>query len=52
MTHIPHFVGSGGRGRVGGGPGHGGNVEAGIVRFVVDDDECRELFYEPEAVSW
>ena len=29
-----HFVGTGGRGRVGGGPGHGGKLAAGIVRDV------------------
>lgn len=30
----PHLVGIGGRGRVGGGPGHGGKVTAGIVVLV------------------
>ena len=31
-----HFVGTGGRGLVGGGPGQGGNATAGIVVVGVD----------------
>jgi hypothetical protein len=34
-----HFEGTGGRGRVGGGPGQGGKLTAGIV--VVFDVVCR-----------
>ena len=31
-----HFDGTGGRGRVGGGPGHGGKLEIGIMELGVD----------------
>ena len=30
-SRAAHFDGTGGRGRVGGGPGHGGKLAAGIV---------------------
>jgi len=32
-----HFDGTGGRGRVGGGPGQGGKLAIGILRFVDED---------------
>ena len=31
---VPHFDGVGGRGRVGGGPGQGGNVAAGMATVI------------------
>ena len=34
LSSVAHFEGTGGRGRVGGGPVHGGKLAAGIVLMV------------------
>ena len=41
MRHRSHFDGTGGRGRVGGGPGQGGKLAAGMIS-VFDVGNCRE----------